>query len=938
MSTSRLPWRASFGPFTLSPAQRLLERDGAHVRLGGRALDLLIELVDNAGRIVNKSDLMARVWADTIVDDGTLRFHVMAVRRALGDGEDGKRYIVNTAAKGYTFVAPVERHDLDEGTRKVAPARVRSLPAPGPRIVGRDSEIQGIVATLLERRLLSVVGSGGIGKTTVAIASAHAIAPSFGGDVHFVDLSTLSTQELVCSSVAATVGLQNRLDDSSALAAHLADRRCLLVLDCCEHVVAGVAKVAEALIRGCSQVRVLATSREPLGADGEFVVRLLPLAYPSDDADITAEKALAYPAVKLFVDRAAASGSGFVLTDGDAPLACRLCRELDGIPLSIELAAGRVEALGLRAIVSHFDASARLLWHGRRTAPMRQQTLNATLDWSYALLDDSERCLLRRLSVFAGTFSMDAALDVCAFDIDASAGMELLAGLVAKSLLNVDAGGAALRYGLFDTTRAYCARQLEASAETSLMAERFTAHFLALARQHADDRFTRESVEQLGVELPNLYAALGETFRSGSRAADAVEFVVAICPLLLQRGRLAECVQWARKALAVLPSQLVGSREEAWLQVHGSLGWSLRPIGEEPSLTDRAFRRAIEIAEGLRNDRDVAQLTNGYVVSLHRAGRFADALACARRAQSLWPRLEDPESREIVDSFVGASCHLVGDLRAAGPCLERAVERSTGPSFETTSKLGFDHNVRSLSSLARNLWFTGDYARAAALAEQAISKARGADHAVSHCLALIWAGAVFGWQGDVEKMAETADALESVARRHAFTPYLSIVAAARGRLLIGRRTAEGVELIRSAIEGLHASRYEMMTTELMTELARGLSELSLHDASLAICAQTARVIKAGGDFLRMPELLRVRGNALAAAGRAAEAVHSHEAALALARSQGAAAGELRAAIALATMWKHDGRSDEARELLRPLVNAAGDQPSIDLSMARDLSR
>ena len=938
MSRQRPLWRASFGPFTLSPSQRLLERHGVPVRLGGRALDLLIALVDSAGQTVGKSELMTRVWPNAVVDEGTLRFHMVAVRKALGDGIDGQRYVVNTAAKGYTFVAQVERNGTDAGVRAAAP-QGRSLPAPASSIVGRDAEIGALAAQLRERRLVSVVGSGGIGKTTVAIASAHGVAADFDGDVHFVDLSAIVTTDLVCSSVATAVGLQNRLDETTALVGHLADRRALIVLDCCEHVIAGAAQLAEALVRGCPRVHVLATSREPLRAAGEFVYRLQALAFPQDGHIATAAQALAYPAVKLFVDRAAASGAGFVLSDADAPLAAQLCRELDGIALAIELAAGRIEALGLKAITSHFDAAAKLMWHGRRTAVPRQQTLGATLDWSYDLLSDDEQRLLRRLAIFAGSFSLEAAVAVCAFDLDASEAVELLAGLVSKSLVNVDAGGPALRYSLLDTTKAYACAKLADPGEADTVARRFAAFFCELTQSGAAQPLGKEAAGLLALELPNLRGALAWYFQAGAPPSDAVRFAASFCPFLLQRSLLSECTRWAREALARLPADLVGTRHEALLQVHSALGETMNFAATRPEVARQAYRRGLEVTERLGDHRAAIHLLNGQAVFLHRGGHFAAALAGARQADALADRLDDPEYRTIADSLLGGSLHLVGRVDEAAVYLERSVASTIAPHVDTASRLGFAHHVRSLAILARNLWLTGHHARAVAMAQSAIAGARATDHAVTRCLALLWAGSVYGWQGEVERRLETLDALEDVARRHAFTPYLASAAAARGQLLIDQgQPAAGVERIRDALETLHANHYEMMTTLSMTAMAGGLSALSLHSASLELCEETRRLIESGGDLLRLPELLTVRARALAAAGRRDEAVAGLSEAADCARALGMKAHAVRAAVALAQLQLEAGRADEARTILRTHLAGFDGETSPDLSLGRRLLR
>lgn len=937
MSRQSNQWRASFGPFTLSPSQRLLERDGVPVRLGGRALDLLVALVDSAGETLDKAELMARVWPSAVVDEGTLRFHMVTVRKALGDGVDGRRYVVNTASKGYTFVADVVRSATDGGPRPADAVQVRSLPATGAAVVGRDIEIEALVAALGERRLVCIVGSGGIGKTTVAIATAHAIAGRFDGDVHFVDLAAISATELVCTSVATVVGLQNRLDELPALVGHLAERDALIVLDCCEHVIAGAAQLAEALVRSCPRVHVLATSREPLRADGEYVHRLQPLAFPEAGSVTTAAAALAYPAVRLFADRASASGSGFVLSDGDAPLAAQLCRELDGIALAIELAAGRIEALGLKAITSHFDAAAKLMWHGRRTAVPRHQTLCATMDWSYALLHADEQRLLRRLAVFAGSFSLEAAVTACCFDLERARAVDLLTDLVSKSLVNVDAGGPALRYRLLDTTKAYASAKLVDCGEYPAIASRFATFFRKLVHPGAEQPVGKEATELLAPELPNLRSALAWYFQQDDQVRDGVTFAASFCPLLLQRSLLSECARWARDALARLPDDLLDTRYEALLHVHSALSETLNFAACKPEIASQAFERGIEVTERLGDLRSAIHLLNGQAVFLHRGGHFAAALASARKADILAHRLDDREYRAIADSLLGGSLHLVGKVDEAAIHLQRSVDANAGAQGETASRLGFAHHFRSLAILARNLWLMGHHARALSLARDAIAGARATNHAVTQCLTLLWAGSVHRWQGDVETRLQTLDALEALAKRHSFTPYLASAAAVRGQILIEQgRAAEGVERIRGALETLRANHYEMMTTLSMTAMASGLSALSLHSASLELCEETRRAIEAGGDLVRMPQLLIVRGHVLAAAGRRDEGMESFASAIDLARGQGTKAHQVRAAVAMAQHLVAMRRDAQARDLLGMHVRGMEDEVSPDLVAARQL--
>ena len=927
-----ISWRTAFGPFLLSPEARLLQRQGAPVKLGGRALDLLIALVENAGAVVSKKDLISRVWEGVVVDEGSLRFHMFVVRKALGDGERGQRYIVNTANKGYTFVAPVERRqeDVEAG----AASSVKQLPALATAIVGRDQDVQTIVAGLLQRRFISIVGTGGIGKTTVAIACAQAAAEHFEGNVRFIDLGLVSTVEMVRPAVAAAIGLRNAIADLQALATHLAGRPVLLVLDGCEHVISAAAELAEWLVRSCPFVRILATSREALRAEGEVVHRLQALAYPPEGDGKTAEAALAYPAVRLFVDRAAAGATGFELKDADAALASQLCRELDGIALAIELAAGRIEALGLRAITSHFDASVRLMWRGRRTAAPHQQTLGATLDWSYRLLGEDERRLARRLSVFAGSFSLDAALEICCFDLEKPLAIELLAGLVSKSLVNVDAGGATLRYGLLDTTKSYFWKKVMEDGEDPALSDRFADFVAAWANQQV--HLTNAGADDLvGDELPNVRAALERYMSQEGRLAEAVTLAASFCQLLLQQSRLADCARWAQAALSKLSPAHVGSALESRLQ--GSLGQSLMFTGGDGDGAVRAFRRSIEVAEQLQDFKETLHLLNGYAVLLHWDGRYTDALSVARKAQSLLVEVDDPDSHTIVDSLMGIALHLVGSVGEAMPYFERASAFATTPRVDIASKVGFEPQIRALCGIARTLWLTGSYAAAIPAAEDAIAKARSLGHAVTHCIALTLAGTVFSYADDAERFEAMLETLERVAKQHSLIPYQRAADVARGQMLITRgRVAEGVERIRTALEILHAYRYRMRTSMALTAMARGLSQLSLHSAAISMCDQVERMIQTGGDLIRMPDLLTTRGHALAAAGQSAEAARSWLAAIDLARSQGVKSGQVKAAIALARHLIDTGRPDEADRLLRPHVVAAGDESSPDLRIARGL--
>lgn len=307
-----------------------------------------------------------------MVVQGNLRVHVAGLRKALGDGRDSQRYIVNVPNRGYSFIEPVR---IEGASKPPAPPpahiAAERLPSPLNRVIGQASMLRNLGDQIRQRRLVTLVGAGGIGKTTVALTAAAAALRSDAGwsGVHFVDLASLASPSLVPSALAASLGLAAPVDRSTkGLLSYLHDKSLLLIFDNCEHLIEAVASLAEDILRGSHGIHILATSREPLRAEGEWVQRLQPLDIPPRSAALTARQAISFSAVELFVERASATLDSFALTDADAIVAADICRRLDGIPLAIELAAARIDPLGLRGIASALDDCFALLSKGRRTA------------------------------------------------------------------------------------------------------------------------------------------------------------------------------------------------------------------------------------------------------------------------------------------------------------------------------------------------------------------------------------------------------------------------------------------------------------------------------------------------------------------------------------------------------------------------------------------
>jgi predicted ATPase len=477
------PASYSFGPFQLIPAQRLLLEAEKPLRLGSRAFDILTALVERQGELVSKEELMARVWPKLFVEPANLTVHVAAVRRVLGDGRNGNRYLINIPGRGYRFVAPVSVVENEMPPlpllQPVASNGSHNLPARVTKQVGRADAARILAAQLSQERFVTIVGPGGVGKTSVALAVAEAVAADFEHGVSLVDLAQLSDPRLVPGALASAQGQATLSDDPiPSLVEHLRGKQMLLVLDNCAHVVEAAASLAVRILRGAPAVRILATSREPLRVEGERRYRLSPLEVPSASTPLTATEALRFSAIQLFVQCAAARLDGYEMSDSDVSIVVDLCRRLDGLPLAIEFAASQIDTFGVRGLAARLAGGMQALSGGYRTAPPRHQSLRAMLDWSYDRIPEPERVVLRRLSIFPGKYSLEAAIAVAAGgEITVPAVTDHIMSLVTKSLITADISSKEPLYRMLETTRCYALEKLRESGE-----------FDAAARRHAESR------------------------------------------------------------------------------------------------------------------------------------------------------------------------------------------------------------------------------------------------------------------------------------------------------------------------------------------------------------------------------------------------------------------------------------------------------------------
>ncbi|MFL6975594.1 MAG: ATP-binding protein [Xanthobacteraceae bacterium] len=556
-----------FGPFRLLVHRRELIAHGVPVSLGQRALDILLVLVSRHGQLVTKNELMNEVWPGVVVEENNLQVHISALRKALGDEKGERRYLLTVAGRGYRFVHPVERETSDSSSSSPALAatspsggahavwgKQHNIPQQLTTLIGRDAEVEAVRTSLGRQRLVTLVGAGGVGKTRLALAVGTHALPNFGDGAWLIELAS-ATPPAVGAIVADTIGLHTGSSDAvvDSLAAYLETRTVLLILDNCEHVLAEAARIVEALVHRCAHVSVLATSREPLGVAGEFVLRVPSLAAPDRDPALTAEQALGYPAVRLFVARASAAIDGFALTDANASAIGSVCRRLDGIPMAIELAAPRLKVLSAEQLVRGLDDRFGLLSGGSRSALPRHQTLHALIDWSYGLLNDSEKALLRRLALFAGSASL-ASIAALAATLGKSQHeiLDTLCSLVDKSLVVAETGGPEARYRLPESTRDYALQKLEHAGELSLRKEHarhFAARFAA-ATVAWETVATEHWLAEYGPDIDNIRVALSWAFAPRGDIATGLELAGVSHLIWAELGLASEHRRWIEDALA----------------------------------------------------------------------------------------------------------------------------------------------------------------------------------------------------------------------------------------------------------------------------------------------------------------------------------------------------------------------------------------------------
>jgi predicted ATPase/class 3 adenylate cyclase len=584
-----------------------------------------------------------------------------------------------------------------------------NLPLQRTSFIGRHYDVQSVIEMFDSTRIVTITGPGGAGKTRLSVQVGAAMLDGSGDGVWLTELATVSEPSDVPVAVATALAVSTERDRpiADALVDGLRNRRIMLLVDNCEHVITACASLIDLIVRTCPQVYVLATSRQPLGVEGERLYRLSPLGVPPDDPGMTPDEALDFESVQLFVERARAHQPNFVLDAASVPAVTSICRRLEGMPLAIELAAARTRSLPPQSIDEALDDQFQLLTGGHRLAQPRQQSMRAMVDWSYALLTEDERWSFDTLAAFTGGWDLDAAKTVAAED--AAHALDRLASLVDQSLVQAEIRGSDVRYSMLEVVRQYAAERLaqRGDYENAAVRRRHRTYYLDLverARRELDTAAQQSWLERLDVESANLRAAFSDALDDRDGGRHALRFTAALARYWLMRGRAVEGMGYAERALAKPTVGDVAAERAAALLALASLNSRSGNFARAQAL----IGEVLDIRGALDDDAGCAEALNDLAWLATRRDDYATARGYAERALALLGDADRPHLRGRIHATLGDMTERV-DLHAGREHFELARRYfdqvgDRGASTRVLNNLGLiDLSLGDLSSARQAL-------------------------------------------------------------------------------------------------------------------------------------------------------------------------------------------------------------------------------------------
>ena len=702
--------RYRFGPFELQPDNRRLLKDGVTISLRPRAFDLLAALVDRAGHLVTKDELLDQVWPKMVVEEAALHVQVSALRKVLGADA-----ITTVSGRGYQFTLPVTKGD---GEANHASKPKHNLSYQLTSFVGREQEIAQLEELVTANRLVTLTGAGGAGKTRLAIEVASRLIDAFPDGVWLVELAALSDPRLVPQAVAQALALpeQPARPVLETLGNYLASKKLMLVLDNVEHLLEGCVQFVDLVLRRSPHVAMLVTSRERLGISGDLTYRVPSLTVPRSGDNVAPDALLAYEGVRLFVDRARLLRPDFSVTAENAASLASICYGLDGIPLAIELAAPRLRSMSIEELNQRLDQRFALLTGGSRTALPRHRTLRSTIDWSYDLLTDVEQAMLRRVSVFAGGWTLAAAEHVCTGDgIEKSDTIGLLTSLADKNLILTEEHKGATHYRMLETIRQYALDRLRETDEEARWRNRHFGWVLELAEESFKPLTGPDQnlwLDRMAPELDNFRAALRWAIEH--KLPDAFRMAPNLSRWWVKRAHLTEAREWFSRLLDIIPGDQAKRDRGRALSAVGNMAMYQGDHDE----AGRLFRESLALSRELGDARRSAYTQTNLALLASVSGQYADAEPLLVECATLARTLDDAALLAVNLGNLAIVVHARGDGDRAARLFEESVTlaRDVGNGFLTSEVLSArsraeckDGNLESAeASLVESLTIAGD--------------------------------------------------------------------------------------------------------------------------------------------------------------------------------------------------------------------------------------
>ena len=911
-----LDGKLSFGQFRLSRLEKRLERDGNHVHMSGPAFQILTHLVEHSGKIVGKQALMDAAWPNLSIDESNLFFHIHELRKALG--VDGNRYILTVPRKGYCFIAPIEwQNDAERNSIPtifpIGPPR--AIPPP-LSLIGRAVSVDEIALLVSSHRTVSIIGPGGMGKTSVAITVSHQLASKFRDGACFVELGPVEDSARVAEAFAIALGLPVKraypLDD---ILHFIQPKEMLICVDGCEHVIDECAKVIEEIVCSSADVRVLATSREALRIEGEWVVQLPPLPCAPIANDLPTSAIASYPAIQLFIERAETAMNA-ALADKDIALLVPICNKLDGLPLAIELAASQASVTGLEKLAGALGERVVLEWMRRGSGPSRHQTLSAMLDWSCQRLTELEHYMLRHLSVFRGSFQFDVAIFMVQGTMNDAEAAIALAQLAAKSLLRVDRTEVATQYRLLDTTKSYARFKLMESGEYADACRKHARLYAAALADIEDPSSDQSLMKPFAGQIEDITAAISWAFQSEGDISIAVDLVVRSIPVWQFLHLLQDRKVYIERALLHLDQVKVSVDVELTLRC--SLAFTIMLISGFTEEFTAAWWRVHDVAE-------VAQRVDMQIVALLRLWSQQVLLSDAQKADDLsskFQRLAQTSQGAlwtgIADWYRGTLKHQAGDFLNARIFLERSASERRQSSIDMQRKFyGYDCRASAMSYLSNTLLLLGDVGGAIAVANQAIELGLSEADDVSVCSALSFATFNLILMDSLEEAESSAREFLKQAEERALGNFYSLAHVYAGLIRLWKGDRRGLNQVDDSLVHMKNLGYPAWVRAFTAERLRVLIERGLLNISdTGAAALSMSDADSWGWYLA--EAIRLNGRLAEIHGDRREAERQFLAALEVAASQSSPFWELRAANDLVQLRIADKRSHGSRALLEDI--------------------